>query len=187
MEYGVAAYTKEEKRLQKKRLIRNLILIGVGLLLFATTLCWLGCGAYLEAEDIIHNGVDATAKYVSISEIYSWYNDGGDTMPTKHVYGYKLRYLYVDENGRSYKGLGDFYYTKAEAESHIGDEVVILINDKGGSRVKGYANLDGKAWFIAAIAMSSVMLLYVLIIIILHKKIFLTKEEKEFKKRTQFS
>lgn len=168
------------KKINRKRTIRNFIIVGLLVQIFAVGLFWIGCAAYLEVEDIIHNGTEVTAEYTSVATISSFYADGGDGIPTEKIHGYKLVFTYIAENGRKYQSYGRYYTNKTEAESHIGESVQILINDKGKSRLKGESNIDGKVWFILALVFSSVMFLYILSMIIFRKKIFIQKDEKAY-------
>lgn len=167
------------KKINRKRTIRNFIIVGLLVQIFAVGLFWIGCAAYFEEQDLIHNGTEVTAIFDEISEISSFYSDGG-SIPTEKIHGYELRYTYVDYNGRKYQNYGRYYKNKAEAESHIGESVQILINDKGKCRIVGDAILEWTPWFTLALVFSSVMFLYILAMIIFRKKIFIQKDEKAY-------
>ena len=107
-----------------KAFISTYIVITVIFFIAGSLLLWL----YIETEyyrknyDFDHPVI---AKYFRVYK--------ATTDLSKGIFQYFLYYEYTSPEGVYYTGSYDWYGNRSEAESHLGEEVLIYIDGKGGS------------------------------------------------------
>lgn len=172
--------SEAEKRVNRKQLRKNLIIISIVICAVLALFCWGWYGVHRERMLLSQYGKEVTATYVDISENRS--NASPNTGNTGKILGYYLIFEYYDlETGYSYRHQGDYYRSKAEAYTHIGETVQIVIyrnlcvlKREMGKGPGQYVTL----WLGLRTSLTALTVASIVLVIIFRKKVFLTAEDK---------
>ena len=85
-------------------------------------------------------------------------------------YVYELIYEYTAPDGTVYTGHSSEHYNKHNAQSHIGEEVEIYIDGKGGSTLHNYGKDNRQAYLIVAIVFIPSATVIAVTAVILYKR-----------------
>ncbi len=103
------------------------IITAFAISLILTIIFWFLTLTHIEISDYYFNGIEVEAEIVDVTDVDIDSSDG--TSSTRY---WALIYKYVSPEGREYGGLGRRYRKKEQAQSHIGDKIIITINPKSG-------------------------------------------------------
>jgi hypothetical protein len=167
-----------------KQIIKKAICIGcitlAVIMIVLTAIAWDSRSSNLEAERIINNNIIVSATAVEIVE-HSAVQDNGGAQGRKVVYGYRLRYYYVDDNGFEYWWTSDAveYRLEKQAAAHLGETLEIYIDGKGQRCFPITMKADPESAYNTAILVSVLTAVYITLLVIAYIFITIVKRKNE--------
>lgn len=162
---------RDEEIAQCWHTIRKYCVIAVLITMtILTILAWLRIPLYWEVLDYIENGKEYTAVYVDLNAIVIVNSDGPGY---SRIDGYKMKYMYINDEGKECYGDGPEYFLLETAKTHLGEKVQVLENKKGNSMIKPTEEIDGlKERITDASIYTAVTGVLIILVIIFRKRIF---------------
>jgi hypothetical protein len=151
--------------LKRKRIV--LIVVGT-ILCLSTLIAWFAFIGGSERTMLVKRDEKVIAYTMYIETETTQERDGEGHAYRTIIQGYYLRYSYIDEIGREYTGRAkveagkNYYKSKDEARTHLGEEVLIYIDGKGkASDMVGDGSYpDNRVQLIWAICLSATTTVY---------------------------